>query len=196
MLRAQDVLVALQLVLIEAHPPPELDSPFLASLRLNPTVRALAEAVGISPAEFTRSTARLRHCNLAAPGSSSTVSITALEEFVLHGLRYVFPGEPGTIGIGLPTSWAGPNWRSLPPDRHVRGDDREKPVMPWDGPGAERGVRLDPIYPSAPQMAARCRIMHATLARIDSLRSGAARERRIAAEELSALFSALRTQET
>lgn len=198
MLKPQDVLVALQLALVEARRrraipnSAYLQSGHLDLLAQNATVRILAEAVGIGAGEWSRAMARLRACHLALPEGERLIVLSSLEEFVLHGLRYVFPAEIGTAGVGLQTAWAGPNWRPLPAAKQVYGDDRERPVMAWSGEGVSRGLLVAPLYPTAPRMAAQCPVMYAAIARIDSLRIGAARERKVASEELAAFFAALR----
>lgn len=101
-----------------------------------------------------------------------------LAEFILHGLRYVFPARPGPITQGLPTSYAAP-----PLNRLLHYVEHESPVMPFKG-GPVRGPEIKPLYPSAPTAAAKDPKLHEMLALIDALRTGKARERKLAEKAL------------
>src|SRR3954462_14470683 len=101
-LKPQDVLVALKLASRPA------DVPLLQV--------QLAQSLSLSPAEITNSLRRLAYAGLFAPGDRSAkrlgqlgaVRRTGLCEFVIHGVRYVFPARLGEITIGLPTAWGAP----------------------------------------------------------------------------------------
>ena len=103
----------------------------------------------------------------------------ALKEFLIHGLRYVFPANPGPLVQGLPTSFAAPCLR-----HRFRFDEAEAPVMPWPS-GSARGPEITPLYPTAPLAASSDERLYSLLTLTDALRSGRARERKIAAEALT-----------
>lgn len=102
----------------------------------------------------------------------------ALREFLLHGLRYVFPARPGPITQGLPTSYAAP-----PLLQQFHYVDHENPVMPLKG-GPARGPEIKPLYRSAPEAASHDPKLHELLALVDALRTGKARERELAEKAL------------
>lgn len=107
------------------------------------------------------------------------VGVRALEEFLLHGLRYVFVPDHGEITRGLPTAHAAP-----PIASHVVANDEPPPV--WPSPeGTVRGLAFSPLYKSAPQAALRDVKLYELLVIVDTLRGGRARERKIAAVELT-----------
>ena len=67
-----------------------------------------------------------------------------LEEFLVHGLPYVFVPELGEVTRGMPTSYAGPALSSL-----FEASDDLQPVRP-DTSGEVRGQTFSPLYKSAP----------------------------------------------
>ncbi|HEX4602934.1 MAG TPA: hypothetical protein VH724_03000 [Candidatus Angelobacter sp.] len=102
----------------------------------------------------------------------------ALEEFLLHGLKYVFPAQHGAMTRGLPTSYA-----AEPLRRHIRAGDEPLPVWPDPG-GPVRGAAFEPLYRSVPAAARRDPCLYELLALVDAIRDGRARERKIAEKEL------------
>lgn len=105
---------------------------------------------------------------------------TACREFILHGLRYVFPASPGPLVIGIPTSYAAP-----PLNREIRYDPHQVVVMPHPK-GTVRGQEIAPLFRSAPEAATRDERLYEALSLVDALRSGRARERKLAAQRLDA----------
>ena len=109
----------------------------------------------------------------------------ALEEFVLHGVRYAFAPKRTGVVRGLPTAYAAPVLAS----RISVADDDIAPV--WaDAHGERRGEGIEPLYPSAPVAAREDPRLYALLALVDALRIGRARERRIAEQLLRKEFAA------
>ena len=108
---------------------------------------------------------------------------TALLEFLIHGLRYVFPARPGPLERGLPTSYAAP-----PLNEKMRFDKRLAPVMPLEG-GPASGPSIAPLYRCAPRAASSDERLYPLLALVDALRTGRARERALAAEALTGLLA-------
>jgi hypothetical protein len=102
----------------------------------------------------------------------------ACREFILHGLRYVFPASPGPIVPGILTSYAAPPLKGL-----IVFDPREAPVMPL-AEGPARGPEIEPLYRSAPKAATHDEKLYEMLALVDALRSGRARERNLAARAI------------
>ncbi|MDZ4297301.1 MAG: hypothetical protein U0998_11645 [Moraxellaceae bacterium] len=128
--------------------------------------------LGLSVSEVHAADKRLHAAGLMAEGRPV---IAALEEFLVHGLRYVFVPERGSVVRGIPTAHAGPGLSAL---FHV---DELPPV--WPSPeGTVRGLSFSPLYRSAPEAALRDIKLHELLALADALRGGRARERKLAAE--------------
>ena len=98
-------------------------------------------------------------------------------EFLVHGLRYVFPAEWKGVTRGVPNSLAAPPLSS-------RFSVGELPPV-WPHPhGTSRGEGLVPLYRSVPDAALRSPELYEWRALVDALRSGRTRERRMAADEV------------
>ncbi len=138
----------------------------------------LANELEMSASEVHAALKRCLSSGLYNPNSRRE-NRASLLEFLTHGVRYVFPAQPGPIRTGLPTSYA-----AEPLSRRIQFDPHEAPVMPLlQGPC--RGPEIVPLYPSAPAAAKKDEGLHRLLALVDALRSGRARERKIAGELLS-----------
>lgn len=98
---------------------------------------------------------------------------SAVEKFLLYGVRYAFYGERGPISRGKPTGVA------APPLREHFSMGEEIPVWP-DPEGEARGYELRPLYKTVPIAARRNPELYEILALIDALRDGRARERQMA----------------
>lgn len=142
----------------------------------------LAHDLGMSASEVHAAVKRCERAGLYNPHTRQPRK-QDLCEFLLHGLRYVFPASPGAIAQGLPTSYAAP-----PLSRKLHYDEREAPVMPLPG-GPARGPEITPLYRSAPQAAKSDERLYHLLALVDALRTGRARERKLAGDALSKLLA-------
>jgi DNA-binding Lrp family transcriptional regulator len=145
----------------------------------------IAADLGLSPSEVHAALKRLQQARLLhGPEMQDKPNLAALEEFLLHGLKYAFPAERGHVTRGVPTSYAAPPLR----DDVVLGDELP-PVWPWKN-GDTRGIALEPLYRTAPAAALRDPALYELLALVDAIRDGRARERKMAEREL---LSRLRT---
>jgi hypothetical protein len=147
----------------------------------NPFVQAnLADDLWISPSEITKSLARSRVSGLLS--AERKVNAGALHEFLVGGLRYVFPAEIGSNVLGLPTA------HSAPPLAEVIVNNDLPYVWKYRGQGSVRGVALRPLYDTVVDIALTNASLYELLALCDALRIGKARERTLAAEALKARF--------
>jgi len=103
-----------------------------------------------------------------------------LKEFLIHGIKYVFPVERGGPTRGIPTAEG-----TRPLDRHFPQDFPLPPVWPY-AEGPLRGIAFSPLYKNVPQAALQDPKLYELLALVDAIREGRAREREIAIRELSA----------
>ena len=145
------------------------------------TQRELADGLEISLAEVNHGLKRLDEAGLYNPVRKRILRHATLE-FILYGLRCVFPGKLGAAKVGTPTAHA-----LLA--NELRIGDSEIYVWPHSG-GAARGQALVPLYRSAPQAAAKDPALHKLLALIDVLRVGQAREKNLAKQKLTELLTA------
>ncbi len=104
----------------------------------------------------------------------------ALEEFLIHGVKYAFPPSRGGLTRGMPTSFAGPPLRDL-----IAASDQLPPVWP-DPEGEAQGYEFSPLYRSVPKAAAKDFKLYELLVLVDAIRDSRAREREIAVNEIRA----------
>jgi DNA-binding Lrp family transcriptional regulator len=139
----------------------------------------LAGSLGMSASEAHASVQRAVQSHLLRGSEMQhRPNLAALEEFLVHGLRYAFPAEHGEFTRGMATSYAAEPLRTLIPP----GND---PIPVWPSiDGKERGVAFSPLYRTAPLAALRDPAFYEYLVLADALRDGRARERKIAEREL------------
>lgn len=166
MLKAQDNLVLLW------H--------LVRDLSQHPTYAGVADHLCMSASEVHAATKRLLAARLMHEDPDlrhpSPVNRNA-GEYLLYGLRYVFPAQLGPEARGIPSGLALPALES----------DLVSSDAPWVWPhpdGSIRGQSIEPIYRSAPNAALRDEKLHRALALVDLIRLGRNRERKFAAEEL------------
>ena len=138
-------------------------------------MKDIAQEAGISPSEVSESLNRSYLAGLLDK-SKKKVMRHALLEFLLYGLRYVFPQKPGATVRGVPTAFSAPPLNNLIMSQ-------EKLVWPY-AKGTERGQAIEPLYPSVVEAALTKPELHELLALVDALRVGRARERELAKLEL------------
>lgn len=164
-LKPQDVVVALKLA---------------AGPNTHWTQLELARSLHLSASEVNHGLKRLAACHLYNARERRVVR-ASLQEFLLSGLRYVFPTELGLFGQGMPTSIGASTALST---KLVLGDE-DYVVWPADRRlGRVRGRVIAPLYRNVPHAAAEDPVLHEYLALVDALRVGRARERALAKEEL------------
>ncbi len=163
-LHSQDVLVALKLALGER----------------GASYADLAHALDISSSQAHSAVRRATEAGLIH-AETREVNRRALVEFLVHGLKYVFPAKRGGIARGIPTA------HSAAPLCDLFVDGGEPLVWP-DPDGEVRGESLLPIHKSAPSAARRDSKLHEGLALIDAIRAGRARERKVASQKLEEML--------
>jgi len=140
------------------------------------SVRFLADSLGISPGEISKSNRRLIKAKLIAPGIDANEYDTVtrnMREWLCFGIQYSILVEAQGLGSGLVTSWSNPRIKSefIP---------REVPHV-WIFPGGDTyGEGISPLYPKAPAASYEDENMHHILSLIDAIRLGKPRELDIA----------------
>lgn len=140
------------------------------------TFRSLGAELDLDPAALHRSVARLKSAGLL--NEDRDVNRAALEEYLIHAVRYISPVERGPLGRGMPTAWAAEPLRSL-----VAADDDPPPVWP-DPHGRVRGQAIEPVSKGVVDCSRSRPELHEWFALIDGIRIGRTRERHLAAAEL------------
>ncbi len=136
----------------------------------------LSKELGMSASEIHAAVRRCVEAGLVDPDSREPLR-KPLEDYLLYGVRYAFPGKRGSLARGIPTAYAAP-----PLAGQIALDDLP-PVWP-DPEGTTRGYALEPLYSSVPKVAKSDPKLYELLALVDTLRVGRARERKMAEEEL------------
>ncbi len=139
----------------------------------------LSVDLGMSASELHAAAKRAVAARLAVKeGDKIWVNIRNLEEFLLHGLQYVFIPERGKLNRGMPTAHA-----AAPLNLSIVSDNDPPPVWP-DPEGEVRGESFSPLYKSAPKAAKNDPVLYQLLALVDAVRGGRVRERDFAKKEL------------
>ena len=136
----------------------------------------IASSLQLSASEVSEALERCRNAKLVDE-TKKEVRKLALQEFLIHGLKYVFPAEAGRVMRGVPTA------TSASPMKEVINSSNEMFVWPCRQ-GHERGQAITPLYPTVPFAVEQDAELHQLLAIVDSLRIGRAREAAIARQKL------------
>ncbi|MGE4344025.1 MAG: hypothetical protein AB7F20_07020 [Geoalkalibacter sp.] len=161
-LKPQDILILLKLVTMGAKPW---------------SYNGLANELFMSPSETHSGIKRATMARLFDV-SRNIPLVKALEEFLVHGVKYAFPPIRGPLTRGIPTSHA------APPLKEYFALSKDPPPVWPDAEGPVRGYEFSPLYKSVPKAAACDRNLYELLALVDAIREGRARERELAVKEL------------
>ena len=135
----------------------------------------LSAALSLSASEISESLNRSQIARLIDE-KKKKVSRQSLMEFLEHGLRFVFPAEPGPLTRGVPTAHAHPFMSNLFPS--------EEPYVWPNAEGKVRGVAIEPLYEGVTKAIRTDEDLYKLLALADVIRVGKVRERKVAIEEL------------
>lgn len=161
-LKPQDIVILLKLV----------------GLKEGWSYRSLAQDLFISSGEVHNALNRATRAQLF-DAIQKRPRTQALEEFLVHGVKYAFPAERGNLTRGILTAYAAPPLNEL----ISAVEDDPPPVWP-DPQGTARGYKLAPLYTSVPKAAKKDEGLYELLALVDAIRDGRARERNLAVEHL------------
>lgn len=161
MIKPQDILVLLKIVTVET------------TLW---TQSQLAEELGISPAEISGVLDRCVESGFINEGKYR-VNKQAVREFLIHGLKYVFPPRIGAKVRGIATAHS-----ASPIKEHIHeGEDNF--VWPYYK-GNKTGLRIEPLYKTVPEIVGSSQALYELLVIVDTLRVGRVREIEVAITEL------------
>ena len=164
-LKSQDIVVLLKLC------------GYIAEVR--PSFSVMAEELFMSQSEIHSATKRLEHSRLVhGKELDGKPNLTAIEEFLIHGVKYAFAAKKGSLVRGIPTSYGAKPLCNL-----INSSNEPMPV--WaDSNGKTRGIEIVPLYKTVPNAAKKDEKLYERLALVDALRDGSARERKLAEKEL------------
>ncbi len=164
-MRPQDIVVLLKIMSIHDKNGRNID---------------IANALQLSPSEVSEALNRSKIAGLI-DSKKRTVHINSFKEFLIYGLKYVFPVEPGAVVKGIPTA------HSAPPINEQISSGGDVYVWPY-AKGTQRGQAIDPLYKTLPAVIQEDKMFYEFLAIVDTLRVGRAREVKIAIDELEKRF--------
>lgn len=152
------------------------------------TYASLSKRVGISASECNEAVRRGLICGLLRKprmGNRPVPAGNALLEFLVHGLKYIFPAEEGSFARGIPTGFAAPvlSQKLLSAGEHIH-------VWP-DPRGNATGLTLLPIHKAVPFAVRYDPIFYELTALVDAIRFGKIREVKIAADDLKGILAIL-----
>ena len=144
-------------------------------------VADVADDLRISQSEVSESLNRSRLA-LLVDGKKKRVYRDSLLEFIVHGLKYVFPGVVGPMVRGIATSHSAPPLNNM----ILQGEDIY--VWPYKK-GDKRGMEVAPLYKTVPEASLNNQEFYELLTLVDAIRIGRAREINLATEELKKRLS-------
>ena len=162
MLKQQDILILLKIVTFKG-----------AAFAM----KDVASALKISPSEVSAGLERCKSCGLI-DAQKQKVQKLALQEFLVHGLKYVYPASPGSRVRGIPTAHYVSPIKEL-----IVTNDNDMVVWPYSR-GTHKGFAITPLYRTVPEVVQNDVELHQLLAIVDCLRMGKRREVELAKEEL------------
>ena len=144
------------------------------------TNKEMATELGISASEVSESLERSKLAKLVDQ-SKKKVNMLAFEEFLVHGVKYVFPVVPMNTVRGIATSV------SAFPIKDKISSANDTYVWP-DPKGSIRGYSVTPLYKSVPDAAKTDSKLYELLVISDTFRIGRPREVEIAKQELNKII--------
>jgi predicted transcriptional regulator len=138
-------------------------------------MKDISQELNISASEVSESINRSKIAGLIAPHNNKLMKL-ALLDFLEHGLKYVYPQQPGAIVRGIPTAHSAP-----PLNKTIISDE---PYVWPSGKGTMRGQSIQPLYPSVIEAVKKDTKLYELLALVDAIRVGRAREKEMAIEAL------------
>ncbi len=164
-IRPQDIVILLKIISYGQHP-------WMA--------KDLAISLFLSGSEVSESLNRSAYSGLIDKNKKMVLKLNLLE-FIIYGLRYTFPQQPGSIVRGMPTAHSHPRLQSkFIADSKFVWPDPESNVI---------GISIEPFYSKQVKAARQDEILYYNLCLIDMIRGGKPREVNFAKEELSLFFN-------
>jgi len=182
-MKSQDIVILLKLVSLEQKVQEGGARPEWGSHHEDPySVRGLESTLGISKTEFNASIKRSISSRLAVKdrGSDRTKpNRRNLYNFIIHGLKFVYPAKPGGMTRGIPTAFAAAPLKNL-----LISAGEYIYVWPY-ARGKDMGQSVEPLFRSVPDAVQKDDGLYEYLALVDAIRLGNQREAGLAAERLS-----------
>ena len=138
-------------------------------------MKDIANDLLISPSEVSESLNRSVLAGLISSNKKRLMK-SALYDFIVYGLKYVYPAKAGSLVRGIKTSHSAP-----PLSDEILSD--EIYVWPYVE-GDIRGFAIEPLHPNVPKACLKDSRLYELLALVDAIRIGSKREYNFAVNEL------------
>jgi hypothetical protein len=182
-MKSQDIVVLLKLVSLEHDEQQWLQHPKREAHGEDPfSVRGLEASLGISKTEVNASIKRSVSSGLAVKTRDSgrpKPNRRNLCNFIVYGLKFVFPASPGAMMRGVPTAFAAPSLK-----KSLISAGEYIYVWPF-AKGKNMGQSVEPLFKSVPEAVLKDDRLYEYLALVDAIRLGNQREAGLAAEYIS-----------
>jgi len=140
------------------------------------TFSQMSACLQISESEVSNAMWRNKFAGLASP-DKTRVNKLALREFLIYGIKYVFPPQTGHSVRGIATAHS-----AVPVSQHITGGVEN---FVWKYyKGTRRGSSIIPLYEKIPKIVENQPELYEFLTIVDTLRIGKKREVEIAISEL------------
>ena len=157
------------------------DSESLKKIQSQYSVRGLSALTGISKTEVAESLKRNINAGISRNDRKNNlprINKSIMYNFIVHGLKYVFPASISLMTRGIPTSFASPALQE-----HV--ETAGNLIFVWSDPeGNKMGQSIEPLFSSVPFAVRQDRKLYEFLALVDAIRLGNARETNLAISQL------------
>lgn len=140
----------------------------------------LATSLQISTSEISNSLNRSKVAKLIS-SDKREVAKNSLKEFLVHGLKYVFPVKLGAIARGVPTAYS-----ASPISQPIVSNDEK--IVWAHFKGSSKGQTIEPLYKALPKAVENDSFFYELMVIADTLRIGKNREIDIAIKELDKRF--------
>lgn len=166
-LRPQDVVILLKILTFSTN---------------DWTLADIANSLKISISEVSGALERCRISGLINQ-SKKKVNKLSLREFLIYGLKYIYPAQIGAPVRGIATAHSAP-----PINSHIT---EGKDILVWaNSKGTRRGNSVSPLYSTVPKVVLAQPELYEYLVIVDTLRVGRVREKEIAIVELDKRLNA------
>lgn len=143
-------------------------------------LKDLANSLYISNSEVSESLGRSVYANLI-DFEKRNVHRRNLLDFLIHGMKYVFPAQAGILTRGVPTAHSHPFMQSF---------ISSEQAYVWSSPsGSALGQAIEPFYANQVKATEEDVELYRLLALLDVIRVGKLREKAIAEKELTELLA-------
>jgi hypothetical protein len=147
-------------------------------------LKDLSNSLYISISEVSESLERSQFANLL-DYQKKKVNRQNLMDFLLFGVKYVFPLQPGILTRGIPTAHSHPFMKQI--------ISSQSPFVWPYADGEIIGQAIEPFYPKQSQAVLLDDVLYKLLALTDVIRVGKQREIKIAEQELKEMVQHVRS---